>query len=49
MSGDIFGCHCYEEGASDTETRDAAKHLRMRRATKNYLAPNVHGIEGEKP
>lgn len=44
MFGDILGCHLV-----GIEARDAAKHPTMHGTApvmpKNYLAPNVYGIE----
>ena len=47
MSGDIFGYHTLEGGATGiwrVEARDAAKHSTIHRTaltTKDYLAPSV--------
>lgn len=55
VSGNIFGCHAEEGGATGfwwTELRDAIKNPTVHRTDptrKNCLAPNVNSDEAEKP
>ena len=52
MSEDIFGCHSLVGGPSVGSRQDTVKHPTMCRAAliiENYVVPNIHSAEAEKP